>query len=101
MTAPKFDAAAFDARLVALRILSAELSEVIGRDAAVIDRWREGRGRPDADELIQLRVLDQTTQPPWRSSASGSGVRATGAATAWSTRGSTRTAFSRSRSRTE
>jgi hypothetical protein len=55
--APKFDPAAFDARLVSLGIYSAELAQIIGCDASLIDRWREGRGAPDADARVLLRVL--------------------------------------------
>jgi hypothetical protein len=58
VSAPKFDHKAFDARLVALGIFSAELAQIIGRDVEQIDRWREGRGRPDGEARIQLRVLD-------------------------------------------
>lgn len=58
MSAPSFDYKAFDERLVSLGIYSAELAQIIGRDAAAIERWREGRGHPDDDELVRLRWLD-------------------------------------------
>lgn len=57
MTAPNFDFAAFDARLVKLGILSAELAEAIGVEAATVDKWRAGRGVPAADSLVRLRPI--------------------------------------------
>lgn len=57
MTAPNFDYKAFDARLVALRILTDELAAVLGVESATVDRWREGRAVPSADSLIRLRPI--------------------------------------------
>jgi transcriptional regulator with XRE-family HTH domain len=56
-TAAAFDFKAFDERLVSLRILTDELAEAIGVEAATVDRWREGRGVPSADSLIRLRPI--------------------------------------------
>lgn len=58
MTAPSFDYIAFDERLVSLGIYSDELAQIIGRDAALIEKWREGRAKPDAEARVLLRVLD-------------------------------------------
>lgn len=58
MTAPAFDPAAFSARLTSLGIYSDELAQIIGVSAATIDRWREGRGKPNAEARVLLRVLD-------------------------------------------
>lgn len=58
MSASQFDHAAFNERLISLGILSAELAQIIGRSAAVIDKWREGRSKPDAEARVLLRVLD-------------------------------------------
>jgi hypothetical protein len=52
-----YDFAALDQRLVNLGILSAELAAVIGREAALIDKWREGRAQPDPEALILLRLF--------------------------------------------
>lgn len=55
----QFDFKAFDARLISLGILSAELAEIIGVEVSTVDKWRSGRGKPDAENLIRLRVLDR------------------------------------------
>jgi hypothetical protein len=61
VSAPKFDFKAFDARLASLGILSAELGQIIGRSAATVDRWREGRATPDSESLVLLRPLADDT----------------------------------------
>lgn len=52
-----FDFAAFDRRLVTLGVTTDDLAAAIDRDARTVDRWREGRGTPDAGSMIRLRPI--------------------------------------------